>query len=879
MIGEKLLHYEITARLGEGGMGEVYRATDTRLNREVAIKVLPEAFVEDTERLARFDREAKLLASLSHPNIGGIFGLEESDPHRFLVLELIEGDTLAERLAGGSIPLGEALPIALQIADALQAAHAQGIVHRDLKPANIKLAPGGPSGPTVKVLDFGLAKAWEQPGGAPDLTLSPTLSAQMTQVGVILGTASYMSPEQARGQEADKRADIWSFGVVLFEMLAGGRIYGGDTVTDILGAIVHKDPDWSVLPPNLPAGVTRLLKRCLEKDRAHRLQDIGDARLEIEEALEGPVEVDTAQRQTNLTRWLPWSIAALALMAAGWALMRGQAASPAEPQGIARYTVLLPNDHTISRTGQSVALSPDGKTVAVTSMLESGGGVFLRSRESFEVRRIEGTEGSADVFFSPDGRWLGFVKDGEIRKVSLAGGTPSTLSGGAPEPYGAAWGDDGTIVFAGSWGGTISRVPAAGGVPEALTRLDRDAGEAAHLWPEILPGSQTVLYTAWSPLGGGQTSIVAFTVGTRETEFLLPDARVPRYSATGHLLFMRGGTLMAVPFDAERVELQGDPVPLEEDVRRYSNSYGAVFDVSADGDLVFQGGGEWEAKRELVWVDRRGHFEPALEDQRDFARPTLSPDGQRLAVTVRGPVFNIWVYDLVRGTRGQLTREADNGAAEWLPVGNALVHWSNLGGPYGIYQTEADGSSAPTLLVEAEGDLGGPAISPDGRTLIFENTPPGDNDGLFVLDLEQEGEVVTFVDSDGNDRNPEFVPDGRWVAFQSDQSGRVEIYVAPFPGPGATWLVSSGGGHDPEWSRDGRELYYWQGNKFMAVAVDAEADLRLGKPEMLFESDQFADSYAVGADGRFFMVRQLIEEGPEKRLLDLVLNWPGELVN
>jgi serine/threonine-protein kinase len=878
MIGKSLLHYEVTGRLGEGGMGEVYRATDTRLGREVAVKVLPPAFVEDEERLARFHREAQLLASLNHPNIGGIFGLEQSDEQHFLVLELIEGETLGERLASGSLPIAETLELSRQIAEALQVAHARGIVHRDLKPANIKITPEG----QVKVLDFGLAKAWDQPSDA-NLSLSPTLTAQMTQAGVILGTASYMSPEQARAQDVDKRADIWSFGIVMFEMLAGGRIFPGQTVTDILGAIVHKEPDWDRLPANLSSGVRRLLRRCLEKDRDQRLQDIGDARIEIEEALAGGgVEEVLAPAPAPRSRQLlPWAVAILAIAVAGWTFMsRGASTSIAGGSEYAdQVSVIFPESHRLSYDGHAAAISPDGRTLAYCALAGGDRQLFIRRLESRESSAVEGSRGCRSTFFSPDGEWIGIIGSNEILKVRTSGGTPVRLIELGGFPVGASWADDGSIYFVGTWGSGMTRIPVDGGEREQVSMPDVESGDSAHIFPEALPGSRTVLYTAWSAAEGGQTRILALDVASGESQPLLDDARVPRYSETGHLLFVRGDYLMAIKFDPEEVEVQGTPFILATNVRLYSENYGAVFDVSDEGSLVFQGGGRWVEERALVWVDREGETTRAVDDLRDYSLANISPDGDRLLVTVRGTVFTIWVYDLAAGTRTKLSQEGDNGGAIWMPGGNEILHWSNqVGGRYGVFRMVV-GGGAPTqrVAIPEEGDVNTIAVSPDGEHVIYSSRASGRQVVLSLLNLSGAEEPSFFLRDRSNKNEPAFSPDGRWVAFTSDESGLTEVHVAPFPGPGANVMISSGGGRTPRWSADGRELFYHLGPKLFGVQIDTGDQVSVGKTEMLLDFASPILTYDVAPDGRFLFVEPVEQEGPDGHQLNLIQNWPAVL--
>ncbi|MDX1644777.1 MAG: protein kinase, partial [Thermoanaerobaculia bacterium] len=841
---------------------------DTRLGREVAIKVLPDAFVEDAERLARFQREAQLLASLNHPNIGGIYGLEEDGATRFLVLELIPGETLAERLARGPVPPTEALPVALQLAHALEAAHARGIVHRDLKPANIKLTPGG----TVKVLDFGLAKAWDEPADS-GLTHSPTLTAQMTLAGVILGTASYMSPEQARGKPADKRADIWSFGVVLFEMLAGGRVFGGETVTDILGAIVHKEPEWERLPTNLPRPVERLLRRCLEKDRTRRLQHIGDARIELEEAIErGPETAPTrGERPSKASRLAPWVIAASALV-----LLVLSALLDDPP--LARYTIALPEDVRLGRVRQPVAISPDGSKVVYEAFDGDGWQLFERERASGRSRPIEGTSGGHQVTFSPDGNSIAFRQGGSIRKLSLHGGTPLAIVS-QPGPMGIDWTDADEIVYTPDWGYGLRRISTSGGEARVVTELDPERSEGVHFAPHVLPGGEAVVFTTWESLGTGLTSIAVAELPSGDHRVLIEDATTPVYSPTGHLLFVRAGTLMAVPFDADRLEVTGQPLPIQPGVRTYTESLGAVYAISDNGTLVFQWGGVFENLGELIRVTRDGEVTPALDDRQPFAAFELSPDGRHLAVTIEGPLFQIWIYDLESGSRSRLTGQSDNGSPSWLPDGREIVFWSTglvsegSLGPYSIVRMAVDGRSEPVLLHDSPGDVGDPNASPRGDVVVFEESLSGLNRDLTLVDLEGDPNPRKFLSTADNEEQPAFSPDGRWIAYQSDESGRDEVYVAEYPGPGASWLVSAGGGRSPRWSLDGRELYYRWGDGLFAVSIDTGDGFRAHRPGLLFELSDVRGAYDVARDG-FLMIRAIEPQSPYESRIEVVLNWP-----
>ncbi len=881
LVGETLLHYQITTQLGEGGMGVVYQATDTRLNREVAIKVLPEAFVEDAERLARFEREAQLLAALNHPNIGGIYGLEEADGVRFLVLELLRGDPRAERMGRGAWRGRVALPTALQIARALEAAHAQGIVHRDLEPDNVKVTPGGTSGGgpsgggSVKVLDFGLAKAWDQPADS-GLTHSPTLTAQMTQAGVILGTASYMSPEQARGQAVDKRTDIWAFGVVLFEMLTGGKIYSGATVTDILGAIVHKEPDWERLPPDVPEAIERLLRRCLEKDAGHRLQDIGDARIEIEECLEAGEAAPTrgasapAERRSSP---LPWAIAIGALALAAWAFwVRGPEADlPVATSS--RWSVALPEDLTLARQPGAIDLSRDGRLLALVARNDHESRLVVRDRTDGSFHELRDSRGARTPFFSPDGQAIGYWRGGALWAQPLDDSRPTRIVDSS-YTVGADWSDRDEILYSPDWGTGIRRVSADGGESELVTFLDESTGESSHLWPTVLPGGEVALFLIWRAFDGGSVALGATRIGTGEHVVLVEDAIMPRYSSTGHLLFTRGDTLMAAPFDAETLALLGEPRVVTTGVRGEMSSITSAYALSEEGTLAFASGGMEAPRRQLVRVSLEGEVEPVLEDIQPFDGPAVSPDGRRVAVALEGILFQIWLYDLESAGRTQLTRESDNGQPAWTPDGSELIFWSARVTPYGVFRLAVDGSRAPEMLYKGTGDIEDSEVSPDGRWVLFVESGGAGGFDIMQLDLTGESEPGPVVSGPGNQENPSFSPDGRWLAYESDETGTPQIYVTPFPGPGRHWLVSAERGLLPSWSPDGRQLYFVNGDWVLAVDIDTTDGFRAGRPRRLFEDGTLTGGYSVFPDGDFLMIRDLQLESPNDRLVEVVLDWP-----
>ncbi|MEE9236055.1 MAG: protein kinase, partial [Candidatus Acidoferrales bacterium] len=657
----RLGHYKVLEPIGAGGMGEVYRARDERLNRDVAIKVLPEAFARDADRLARFQREAQLLASLNHPNIGSIYGLEEDDGISCLVLELIEGPTLAERIARGPLPLQEALKISRQMAEALEAAHDRGIIHRDLKPGNVKVTPEG----MVKVLDFGLAKALEGEPAAVDVSKSPTLGAPASQVGILLGTAGYMSPEQAKGKPVDRRADIWAFGVVLVEMLTGKPLFEGETVSETLAAVMMREPDLSALPGDTPPPIRRLLTRCLQKDPRQRLQAIGEARIVMEDLLAGKVEEAVVPgaaaviAQPAWRRLLPWGLLVVVAVGAATAVAFWSPWQSEPVQQPMRLRVeISPENPLYVDLGAAAALSPDGTKLAYVAGSGANRMLYLRTLEQYEGAPLSGTEGARSPFFSPDGQWIGFFTNNKLKKVSVAGGAPLTLCD-TQQNRGGTWGPDDTIVFAPDITTGLSRVPASGGTPEPIT--ERQQGERSHRWPSFLPDGQHVLFIGQR---GGQdyddASIEVLNLETGERKVVHEGGTYPRYLPTGHLAYIRDGTLFAAPFDLDRLEVTGTPAPVLQEVLSTpggtSGTGAAQYAFSQNGLLVYLTGTPAVQKFPIVWVDRRGNVTPMVEDQRNYSMPRLSPDGTRLALVIEEESStDIWVYDIERGAMTRLT--------------------------------------------------------------------------------------------------------------------------------------------------------------------------------------------------------------------------------
>jgi eukaryotic-like serine/threonine-protein kinase len=871
--GTKLGAYEILVEIGAGGMGEVYRARDTNLGRDVAIKVLPDSFARDAERPARFQREAKVLASLNHPNIAAIYDVEISGESRALIMELVEGPTLAERIASGPIPIDEALRIARQMADALEYAHERGVVHRDLKPANIKISRDD----AVKILDFGLAKAVEGDASSMDMANSPTLTHMATQAGVLLGTAAYMSPEQAKAKAVDRRADIWAFGCVLYEMLTGKMAFTGETVSDTLAAVIRAEPDWSQLPTATPWRVRMLLQRCLQKDPKQRLQAIGEARIAIDEVLSGapepasPAATASASARPFWQRAFPWALFGAAAIAGivGWIL------KPASQRPVTRTVIALPQGQRLADFNHYLvlALSPDGSQLAYVATTDGAGGatqqIYLRKMDSLEANPVLGTEGGSDPFFSRDGQWLGFFADGKLKKVSVYGG-PAQVLADAALVAGASWNEQGMIAFS---GGTtpIYQIPDAGGTPRAVTQLAN--GELGHGWPEFLPGGKAVLFSNGS-------GIFAQRIGTGERRNLAPGGVSPRYLPPGYLLYAQGGNLMAAPFDAKRLELEGTPVPVVGNVMEEAIPTPAQYSVSATGSLVYVSGSAQASQSKLVWVSRNGTEQPLPAPARDYGEPRLSPDGRRVALDIGGG--QIWIYDLARDTLTRFTFKGGGGEPAWTPDGKRIAFASiGGGGAINLYWQMADGSGGLQRLTTSAHFQVPLSWSPNGQLLAFQELAgvPAD---IRVLRLSDR-KVQTFLQSSTAAGAPQFSPDGRWMAYVSDESGRFEIYVQPYPGPGGKYQISTDGGNEPVWNRNGRELFYRNGDKMMAVEITTEPSFSAGNPKMLFQGGYVRTNasfpeYDVSPDGqRFLMLKptELAQAAPTQ--IDVVLNWAEEL--
>ena len=871
--GARLGPYEIVAGIGAGGMGEVYRAADTVLGRQVAIKVLPEKVAADPERLARFEREAKTLAVLNHPHIAQIYGFERSDATPALVMELVEGETLADRIARGPLPVDDALTIARQIAEALEAAHGQGIVHRDLKPANIKITPRG----DVKVLDFGLAKLVEANVAGLDpqaLSLSPTItSPAMTGVGVLLGTAAYMAPEQARGKPADKRSDIWAFGCVLYEMLAAKRAFDGDDAAETLASVMAREVDWTRLPPNVPTTVRTLIRRCLERHQRKRVSDIAVALYVLEEAASALGTKGESPKRANALAL--YAVVPIAVMAGliGWMVGARQRPVPlAAASTQARLTLPVSRGTELS-DGASVAISPDGAQVAYVARRDGVQQLYVRAMNGADARVLSGTEAAGTPVFSPDGQWIAFLAGGKLKKVSIAGSVVVPLAD-ANENGGIAWADTHTILFTALQPGGLQSISDAGGTPKPLI-----AGTGAR-HPQLVPGSDIMLFTSRTGSTPDQQSIETFNLRTQQRKVIVQGGYAPYYLPTGHLVFQRSGTVMAAAFDSQRLELTGTPVPVIEGVRQPFNGVGA-FSCSRSGTCVYVAGAPY-TQRTVALVDRAGVSQAVPLPPRSYTHPRFSPDGSKLLFWIQQLRCDLEIYDVVRRTTIRLVSEADTHDPIWTATGSRVAYRARKPGMttpgYELFSRLANGNGSEEPMRATPLNLGDPvseiALAPDGRSIIFADR--GD-----IWSLPPSGEPTRIVQSPFNDASPAVSPDGRWLAFWSDESGRPEVYVQRLSGPADKRPVSTDGGTEPVWSRDGRELFFRSGDQMMVVEVGQQPTFSTSRPKPLFAAvftrgDIYAN-YDVSPDGARFIVVNPGEDERRATDVSVLLNWTEEL--
>ena len=894
-IGSRLGHYDVTALIGEGGMGQVYQATDTKLNRQVALKILPEAFADDPDRLARFQREAQVLASLNHPGIAAIYGLEDSGDTKALVLELVEGPTLADRIKRGPIPLDEALPIAKQIAEALEAAHEAGVIHRDLKPANIKVREDG----MVKVLDFGLAKALD-PNPESDPSQSPTLTAAATQMGVIMGTAAYMSPEQAAGKTVDTRTDVWSFGAVVFEMLSGGRAFDGETVSETLAAVHRGDVDLHALPAETPARFRRVMAACLQRDLKQRIHNVADLRLALTGAFDtGDMSPSDASVEPARPIWQQPAgivlILALATLASfmGWSLRRPAVTTT----DVVRFSITPTPEPTYLAPGRDLAVSPDGAYVVYTS-IDSGALYRLNVRALDQAGEVplRGGEGGVAPFFSADSDWVGFVGvDGRtIYRVPVGGGRAVVVTESPHAIQGASWGDDDLIVFGTRHG--LFGAPAAGGEPDPLTTPQNE--DESHMWPSIIPGREAVMFVVseGDPLRTGQ--LAAVNLDTGEIVRLGLTGVSPRYVSTGHLVYAtEEGSMRAVPFDSAALAVRGAPVLLTEGVVAEASG-AADFSVSSNGSLVYAPAGARAVQRSLVWVDREGREEPIAAPPREYFYPRVSPDGTRVAIDVRDQEQDIWIWDFTVETLTRLTLDpALDVYGHWTADGERVLFSSQRSVPVSLYWKTADGTGEAERLTESEISLVINAVTPDGDRAVVRSTTPDRQNDLFTVDL-QSGAVKPLFATAFDELNAAVSPDGNWLAYESNESGQYEVYVRPFPNVEAgRRQISTAGGRKPVWGPTGRELFYLDltGRRLLAVSVEGGPLSATQTSEVLFEGNYlFAGvgrNFDVAPDGRFLMIKDIEPSASPTQIsaqssnrgydarqrINVVLNWHEEL--
>jgi len=864
-------------------MGEVYRATDTKVGREVAIKLLPEAFASDPERLARFEREARLLASLNHPSIAHLYGLEtvglgDGTTVDLIAMELVEGEDLAERLKRGPIPVDEALAIAKQIAEGLEEAHEKGIVHRDLKPANVKLTPDG----KVKVLDFGLANWTGNAGGTStaDLSQSPTLAHTGTAAGIILGTAAYMPPEQARGKAVDKRADIWAFGVVLFEMLTGRRLFEGEAVTDVLAAVVRQEIGWDALPHDTPAGVHHLLRRCLDRDPRNRLRDIGEARVAFDPGESAAAAEAVDGRARGVSPWVAVLAGVLATFAGavgGRMAPRAEKAEKIQPLPLARFAFDTGRPLLSSSWHQfgGLAISRDGQRLAWVASDGTVDQLYQRRMDSLETRALPETAGASNPFFSPDGRWIGFFADRMLKKISVEGGAPVALAP-AHDNRGGCWSDGDEIAFAPDAGSGLLRIPAGGGSTRPLTELDLSRGELSHRWPSLVAGADAVVFTMKTKglQSFDDAPIVAVSLKSGERKNVIDGGTGPSYSSTGHLVYARGGALLAAPFDVSRLAVTGAPFTALEGVSHSRGTGSAHYALSRTGTLVSLPGSVDVENRMLVRSDPQGRMETLTRETRPFIMVRTSPDGRRLALWIGTADDEIWTYEIDRGILARLAQGATNPV--WSPDGEWIV-FSGARRDDDLGRVRADGSGAPEPLLTRNRSQIPSSISLDGRVLAFTEDTPDTGSDVWTLSLDTR-ETHLVLGTRFNESAATFSPDGRLLAYVSDETGHNEVYVQPFPGPGARRQVSVGGGTSPVWGRPQGEIFYQNGTAMMTVSVQTGVSLQSSPPRKVFDGvlplafDDLMAAWDLGPGGQGFVMPQQLEQKQASTLM-IALNW------
>jgi eukaryotic-like serine/threonine-protein kinase len=874
--GVKLGPYEIIAPLGAGGMGEVYRAKDTRLDRTVAIKVLPPHLAGTPEARQRFEREARAVSALNHPNICTLYDVGSQDGAEYLVMEYLEGETLAARLEKGALPLDQTLKIGIEIADALEKAHRQGIIHRDLKPANIMLTKSG-AGYVAKLLDFGLAKAVESVpvSGLTVAETSPTVRDPVTDAGVVLGTYQYMAPEIIEGLEADARVDIFSFGAVLYEMATGKRAFDGKTQASVLALVLASDPkSISSVQPASPASLDRVVKFCLAKDRDERWQSAHDVKLELQWIAEGGSQAGLSSPGVSPGKGrerIAWVIAAIAIFVAIMLAIFFPRGSSKPSQSIQVSADLGAAASISELSGPNAILSPDGtKLVFAADGSDKQRRLYIRPLDQLQATVLAGAEGASQPFFSPDSQWIAFFADFKLKKISVHGGAAEIIcdSRGA---QGGSWGDDGNIIL-----GTgnraesgLQKVSSSGGTPSPLSTLDKSKSETSQRWPQVLPGSKVVLYTsqATSTNSYEDADIVAYTVASGQPKTILHGGFHAIYLPDGYLVYMHSGTLFAMPFDAKRLEATGPSVAVVENVVASTDRGTAQFSISDNGTLVYVAGSAVDRNLSIYWMDAEGKFSPLRETPAEYGSLALSPDGKRLAMDIRAlKKTDIWIYDLERDTLTRLTFAADaadgNFRPVWTPNGERIVYNSSeKGKAQNLWWIRSDGGGSPERLTQSDSIQISGSWTPDGKTLAFAQLNPGTGMDLMTLSVDgsektgwKPGQPKTFLNTTFLETDPEFSPDGRWIAYISNESGANEIYVRPFPGPGGKTQISTGGGSLPQWSRNSKELYYIAStrDKIMTVSYSAIGDSFRAEKPRVWSSGQISErgSYVPGPDGK-----------------------------
>jgi len=866
-IGKSIAHYRVTAQIGAGGMGEVYRASDSRLGRDVAIKVLPAEFARDPERMARFEREAQLLAALSHANIASIFGLEEIDGSRALVMELVEGPTLADRIAGGALTPEEALPIAKQIADALEYAHERAIIHRDLKPANVKLTPDG----TVKLLDFGLAKALsdDPAGSGSDLSKSPTLTAASTRLGVILGTAAYMSPEQAKGRAVDRRADIWSFGAVLFEMLAGRQAFAGETVSETLASVMKDEPDWNALPASTPTRVRDLLRRCLVKDPKQRLRDMGDARIRIEEEISGKPDatVATAAR-SSMRRGVPWLVAGLMVLAAAVVGVWGSrlAQTPAK-KALLRASISFSDGMKLDNDDIAFAISPDGKSLAIAAAARGEPQrLWIRRLDRPDPVRIDGTDNASYPFWSPDSRHIGFFADRKLKRVPADGGVVQTVCD-AIEGRGATWGRDDTIVFSPSPLSGLERVSATGGLPESITTLDSVG--TTHRLPEFLPDTKHVLFVVGgNDITRGRVECVDLT-NKRRTRVFSTGSQV-RVIDSGHVAFVSDDKLMVQRFNPSTLKLEGQPHPLAQDIQVNPYRWAADFDVSATGMTVW-----WprigSQLSQPTWFDLDGRELGKIGEPIPAIMIALSSDGRRLLTGEQTDRYDMWMVDVATGVRNRVTFGETAAFPIWSPDMRTVYFGDGVGT---VWARPSDGAGQARVVYQQSIGLWPGQATPDGKDLLCFVQRPTSAVDIVVIPVSGNGEMRNLIDSPGNQGEVSLSRDGKWLAYDTDESGRDEVVVVRYPSLTGRWQVTNQGGTRPYWLPDQSGILFMTADRhLMRVNVDTRGEgLAVGTTTQVFGGNVLSGPWIVAPDGKRLLV--LVPQGVGAApTLDVVTDW------